>query len=327
MIDNILVPLDGSPLAEQALAAAVLIAGRTAARLHIVHVRTLYRQPGDDAVSDPARAYLDEACERVCAEIGESVSFAVLPESEPALLLPAPSPRTVAELIDGYARAHRIDLVVMATHGRSGLSRFWFGSVADALLRTCSLPILVIRPEEGMDPKRWSSRRTFDHVLVPLDGTSFAHAVLAHARTLAGAFDGRLSLLRVLTLPSPALDGVMPAAIVFTPEDAASVQEHAEQDLARAAADVRSAGVRVETATTTAASAANGILDWAERHGVGLIALATHGRTGLDRMLVGSVADKVVRGARCPVLVVRARQREDEAAQAAAEAGEGRRED
>ena len=316
MFGNILVPLDGSPLAEQALGAAVQVARRTGARLHIVHARMLYRQPGDAAVADPARTYLNEACERVCAEIGESVSFAVLPEREPELLLPAPSPRMVAELIDGYARAHAIDLVVMATHGRSGLSRFWFGSVADALLRTCSLPVLLIRPEEGQGPARFVDGGAFDHVLVPLDGTQAAHAAVEPARQLAAAFGGRISLLRILTLPYQALDGIVPATIVFTPEDAAAVQEAADQDLARAAASVRTGGVAVETAIVTAASVPKAILDFAAQHDVGLIAVATHARTGLDRIIVGSVVDKVIRGAPCPVFVVRARASAPEAADA-----------
>ena len=305
MFRNVLVPLDGSPLAEEALAAAVAISRRTSARLHLAHVRMLYRPPGEEVAGDPARTYLDGACERVCAEIGESVSFAVLPEEPPRMLLPAPSPGTVAALLHGYARDNDIDLVVMATHGRSGISRVWFGSVADALLRTCTLPVLLIRPKEGDAKRRWLGAHAFSHVLVPLDGSEHAHAAIAPARAFATAFGCRISVLRVLATPYQALDGLVPAVVVFTADQAIEVEEAAQRELARVSGQLRADGVDVDATTVTAPSIPNAILDFARQNAVDLIVLATHARSGIDRVLIGSVADKVVRGADCPVLVVR----------------------
>jgi nucleotide-binding universal stress UspA family protein len=282
----------------------------------------MYRAPGDEVGVDPARVYLGEACERVCDALGESVSFAVLPEAEPQMLLPAPSPRTIAETIDGYARLHRIDLIVMATHGRGGISRLWFGSVADALLRTSALPVLVIQPDEGSTATGWRTRHPITHVLVPLDGTDHARTALRPAQEIGTAFGARYTLLRVLALPYSVLDGLSPVPLGFTPENAAAAQAEAERNLAGDAETLRGQGATVATAIVVEASSAKAILQVARDREADLIVLATHARAGFDRILIGSVADKVVRGADCPVLVVRGNAA-DPAVRAEAGAGPG----
>jgi nucleotide-binding universal stress UspA family protein len=118
MYRNVLVPLDGSPLAKQALAAAVAVRRRDEARLHLVHVRMVYRPPESDAGgTEPELAYLAGACERICGQPDQSVGYAVLTDPRPEIFIPTPSPSTVAGLIHEYASERGIDLIVMATHG------------------------------------------------------------------------------------------------------------------------------------------------------------------------------------------------------------------
>jgi nucleotide-binding universal stress UspA family protein len=294
----ILVPLDGSDLAEKALPVAAELARRTGASLRLVHVHVpiaadpIYVE-GLPVIDEHMRslrheheqAYLDQARQRLAAGVAVSVA-----------LLDGPPAATLA----AHAQASGAALVVMTTHGRGGLERAWLGSMADELVHLSPVPLLLLRPEPGSVPSPF--RRT----LVPLDGSARAESILEHVLELA-----RLEPAAELVL----LDVVQPiASTVWTPGAAltSSVvtadvtqrqEEHARHYLDGVARRLQAAGVGVRTRIELAAGVASAILDVARDEQAGLVALATHGRSGLARLALGSIADKVVRGSRTPVLL------------------------
>ncbi len=205
--------------------------------------------------------------------------------------------RVVSALIRGsapsalaaYADEHKIDLVVMTTHGRGGLSRFWLGSVADRLLRRIATPVLLLRPGSTSPPGQ------FHCVLIALDGSPRSEASIAPALPLARTTAGtRLVLAHVLE-PTPTLLG--PA---WVEEECRRITEHFEQLANRLRMRGYTATVRVVTGEGTAAR----IHALARLEGADLIVVGTHAARGAERLILGSVADKVVRGATQPVLVV-----------------------
>lgn len=301
MIRKILVPLDGSPFGESALPHALEIARRTHAELELVHVH-LYHEPDTDVegitpyhfedvlahdhefdqsafAKDEAR--LEELAAGLNAAQGVSARGRVLRGS-------------VAPTLFREAEALRADLVVMATHGRGGISRSWLGSVADYLVRHATMPLLLVRPE--IDPEQGRALRS---LMVPLDGSAFSEQVLGPAVELIGS--GRIILLRVLT---PLLRyGVPPADF-----DAPEIQEErarAEDYLEMVASQLSRGGVDADTLVVRHPQPAAAIIEEAQLRDVDAVAMATHGRGGMVRLLIGSTADKVIRGGHTPVLVFR----------------------
>ena len=310
MFRSILVPLDGSPASEQALPAAVALCRRTAARLHVVHVRAMGGTAGTPPtwaarLSNGERVYLDSVCSRISDELGESVSFAVIPPQEPWLLGPTISAEAIAVRIAAYAESNGIELIVMSTHARAALGRAWFGSVTEALLRSTDTPMLLVRPVEGAHPPAWSLKPGRLHLLVPLDGSAGAEQVLEPALALGEAVDARYTLLRVIGLPSPAFDAMGPVMQPFGPEQIAAIHTDAQTELARSAESLRARGADVSLVTLVNPSPAAAILGFARENAIDAITLATHARHGLARLFLGSVGDAVVRNAHCPVLLTR----------------------
>jgi nucleotide-binding universal stress UspA family protein len=299
MYESILLPVDGSPFGEVARPAAVSLAKRTSARLHIVHVRggmvaVLPATGGLQPVWGPqgeaaARVYLDSVAERAALDLGESVSFSLL------------DPPVVMALCD-YSRAHDISLIVMSTHGRSGLSRAWLGSVAAGVIREAAVPVLLVRPRKG--GARPGTALRMRRILVPLDGSPAAEAILPHASALGKLTGGTLLLVHVVEPWFRIGDAVLVPATNVDEEETAQRRASAQVYLERIAASLRTDGVTVGVAVVEG-EAVHAIQDTATAQKADLIALATHGRTGWQRLAMGSIADKVVRASNLPVLVFR----------------------
>jgi nucleotide-binding universal stress UspA family protein len=277
---SILVPLDGSPFAEQALPLALSIARRARAQLDLVRGHVLY------ALQDPTCAWMpyDPAQEDECLRTEQTYLDATarwLTAGTPVRTTTAVLTGPPVDAIVGRLRASPDDLVVMTTHGRGPVSRFFLGSVADELIRRVEVPVVLVRPTEkqpGLMPEPLPAR-----VLIPLDGSPLAEQILGPA----------LDLARLLEVPCALLRVVEPAGEPARQEAAAY--------LAGVARRVRDCNPRVEIRVVAARGATDGIL--AESHAGDLVALATHGRGGLRRMLLGSVADEVIRAAPASVLV------------------------
>jgi nucleotide-binding universal stress UspA family protein len=307
MYQSILVPLDGSPFGEHALPLAASIAQRARARLTLAHVHepaaTLYGE-GAIILSDELdahtrrqkQAYLDS----LRARLGDAAPERVVP-----LLLEG----AVFEAIREHVAKEKIDLVVMTTHGRGPLGRFWLGSVADRLLRQLSVPVLLVHP--GQTAPDLTAKPVFRHILIPLDGSELAERMLTPATALGGLMGSQYTLLRVVLPVHPTLprtEGLSIAQLAGEIVDQiekiqGELQKEAQARLTEVAERLRARSLQVQTRITFEDHPASAILHEATSCGADLIAMETHGRGGLSRLFLGSVADKVLRGSSLPVLL------------------------
>ncbi len=299
---SILVPLDGSRLSEQALPLAVAIAERARAKLRLVLVhrtptvslstkqRRLYASLGL-AARKPEMAYLKALTDQIKRQ---SASLAVLFRTLEG---------AVASALRHYIRDSRSDLVVMTSRGQAGLRRLWFGSVADAMIRGSNVPVLLVRPEQ--DPSRQALLQNLGKILVPLDGSALAERILGPAKQLASLAGAELMLVEVIQPLAATLESQSVPPSKFDAELTTLKRKAATDYLSRLAEECRKAGVKATYSAPLGTHAADTILRLAESPKVGLIAIATHGRTGVRRLAIGSVADKVVRAAPRPALVYR----------------------
>jgi nucleotide-binding universal stress UspA family protein len=289
MLNTILLPLDGSPLAERALTYAALLARRSQARVVLVEAVQAHARPGADAsesqaeVTRGAEAYLKTASERLSAA-------GVVAEAHVYYDNP------VHAILDAAGR-QRADLIVMSTHGRGGLSRMLYGSVADQILRRATVPVLLVPsivehawPVEG--PKR---------MLVPLDGSVFATEALQAAALLTDTRGADLTLLSVVQpIPYP----LYGEGYAYVPYDEDAEVSEARQYLEAHAARLREDGYTV-TVEVAVGEPSKIIGEIARERGMDLVVMATHGTGGLGRVILGSVATGTLRHTTAPLLLVR----------------------
>ncbi|NIX24706.1 MAG: universal stress protein [Actinobacteria bacterium] len=211
----------------------------------------------------------------------------------------------IGETIQAVAAEQGADLLVMSTHGRGPFSRTWLGSVADAVTRTSEVPVLLIRPD-GEEAPDLATDIELRHVLIPLDGSTLAESVLETALSLGGGWDARYTLLRVVRYPTQTVSAYLPDTARMIEEKVREETAAADEYLSGQVTRLRELGVTVEGRVSVANSVGRGIIRHADEVAADMIALASHGRGGVRRAVLGSVADKVVRGAAQPVLVVRA---------------------
>jgi len=301
----ILVPLDGSDLGEHVLPLAARLARQSKATLHLLHVFSplegIHPAAGVEfderilgAISKHCHAYLEETARRLQAIGPASVTWRVV-EGD------------VANTIRREALDVGADLIVMTTHGRGPVARFWLGSVADRLIHQAPAPVLLMRPRER--PVDLGVEVAFHHLLLPLDGSTLAEEMIEPAMTLAKALGLNVTLFRVVQpILVHGVDVHSAAAAqvsLLVREQVSKAEAHllrqAQEYLEMLAGRWRDRPVPIAIRVALAADPAVAILAEAEASEV--LALATHGRRGLARIFRGSVADKVVRGATGPVLV------------------------
>lgn len=302
-IGTIMVPLDGSEFSQAALPAAVEVARRAGAGLLLTYVHSGFppARPGEapESLVEADRELVrheKELLEEVAAEVRESdVEVETLYEEGP-----------VAETLSERAE-ERADLVLMATHGRGTFSRFWLGSVADELSRRCSVPMLYVRPgREGEEvvPVELSPER----ILVALDGSDLAEQALGPATAVGDLFDARYTVLRVIQPAVRPSLGYEELPVQVDAEVLAEQETAASGYVEEVAQGLRDTGHEAEGRVVHATSAAEEIVVQAREEEAGLVAMATHGLGGLKRLLLGSVADKVLRASDRPVLLYRPRE-------------------
>ena len=286
----ILVPLDGSDFAEQAIPVASTIAERwhaplRLARVHVPLASEVHCADGLVVVDDKRDV---DARQRDAAYLEQRRGTGSEAGIETVLLQgPAVSAALAADAKTSGAR-----LVVMTTHGRGGLPRLLLGSVAAGVVKRSPTPVLLVRPGHV------DASRRFRRVLVPLDGSGLACSILDHVSRVAEP-GARLVLFTVIE----------PVSWASWPDAAGAVPDEREQDatarvwLEEQAVPLRARGFEVETRVSLSRRCAQQILAVAATVEADLIALATHGRSGLARVALGSVADEVVHGAEVPVLL------------------------
>jgi nucleotide-binding universal stress UspA family protein len=310
MFRTIVVPLDGSSFGEHALPLAISIAKRSGAALRLVHILrpfvemapelTAYQGPIEAEYRQEKQTYLNGVVQRIREVSPIPVSADVI-EGEIAGSIRE-------EVSDGKA-----ELVVMSTHGRGPLARFWLGSVADELVRELPVPLLLVHPTHM--PVDLKADPVFKNILLPLDGTPLAEQIIAPAGELARVMGASCTLFRVVhtDVPDTLYSGTRGAGVTqhharLMVERLESLErqqrEQAERYLETAAERLRVLGVQVQTHAVMEEQPAAAILHETEAN-FDLVALETHGYSGLKRLWLGSVADKVIRGSHVPVLVQR----------------------
>lgn len=297
MYSHILVPVDGSSFSELAIPYARAVSLRAEARLHAVLVHaTIARQLAEMAPTPLSAQWEDEYRAQEARYLDGLVAD-----------LKGRGVDAVAERLEGDA-AHELidraksgaaDLLVMATHGRGGLERAWLGSVADEVVHHVRLPVLLVRPREDESPPE---DPTFEHIVVATDGSEAAEAAAHHAIELARLFDARVTLLRVVFFPAGMSSPYIPHAARLD-QETTERREHEARKALDEMAERLGDKVRLDTRVVVGYHPARAILDAIPEIGCDLIALGTHRQARLARIVLGSVADKVVRASPVPVLV------------------------
>jgi len=331
MFQHIVVPLDGSALAEQALPTAARLARSAGGWVMLLRV---VKQPVEYAGGATFMIYTPlDTLERLMKEEEaearhylEGVAASPVLEGVPTRL----EVRTglATPMIVSVTESPKIDLIVMSSHGRTGLARWVLGSVAHNVVRSSSVPVLLLREHGPATAGPHPNVERPLRVLVPLDGTVVAKAALGAAAQLIAALaapgQGAMHLLRVVK--QEARSGEVPDAT--TKEeclhkaklDVQSVTSHLREGLA---AELK---LSVTWSVTLDKDVASAIISVAENGedaegagvfgGCDLLALATHGREGLQRWVMGSIAERVLNGTRLPLLIVRPHLSEHEVSEA-----------
>ncbi|MDA1128886.1 MAG: universal stress protein [Chloroflexi bacterium] len=299
MYKRILVPLDGSPLGDRVLPYVRMLGRKLEAKVELFRVfdpqpEFFYPNPFQFQERHEASVrYREEVMTtlgmaKTQLERAGVAATAVLhgldetPE-EPAAGVEKDEHvlRAAAEYIVSESEKQPDTLIVMSTHGRSGVGRLVMGSVTDKVLHATDKPLLIIRAE-GNDA---ILDGTMGHIIVPLDGSDLAEHILPHAVGLAKALDAKMCLVRA------------------TSDD--KTDAHERDHLERLAERIRAEGVAEVEGVVLHGDPATAIVDLTHEYPDALVAMTTHGRSGMGRWLMGSVADRVVRYAAGPVLVLR----------------------
>ncbi|HLT46214.1 MAG TPA: universal stress protein [Rubricoccaceae bacterium] len=273
-IRRILVPSDCGPCGAAAYRHALPLARRFGAELHLVHA--------------------------------DAPTFAV-EDDDPVFLPPFPpdvrvvqaevSGEGVAEALLDYARAHDVDLAVVGTHGRRGFAHLLLGSVAERVVREAACPVLAVH---ACDEDAAAEAPAVRRILVPADFSEHSDEAARYARALADLHDAEVDLLHVVDATFiPDVYGVGMLWYEAMPD----VVGRCRGALSETAEDLL--GARAGAVHVEVGSPATTVLDVAAHTGADLIVMATHGRTGLKRFALGSVAERVVQHAPCPVFVVK----------------------
>lgn len=297
-LKHFLVPLDGSTMAEAALPVALGLAGPLGARVTLLHVqesaapRTVHGEPH---LHEPSAAadYLARVAEAWMKRY-PNLDWHVHPNRQ----------ADVAKSIGEHAVELGVDVVILTTHGHGGIRDFLFGSIAQQVVRLGTTPTLTVRPPDSGDPTTAYRCRT---ILVPLDGSPDSEPALEYARDLARATGAKLILASVVPTVGTAT-GDLAVSAAFSPNATAAVLDLALQDagsyLEGQARALREAGLEVETNVSRGRTSLR-LATVADERRPDLVILATHGRSGLNGALSGSIAPRLVAELRTPVLLVR----------------------
>jgi nucleotide-binding universal stress UspA family protein len=208
---------------------------------------------------------------------------------------------SAADKILDYAAQNESDLIVMATHGRSGISRWWMGSVAQKVVSEAATPVLLVRSKRAR--KTETARKAhFRNILAPLDGSDIGQAALPYTEALAKEIGASVSLLQVVSPP-----GTIEASVLGGSDwrkFVKAMHDAAENYLGGIAERLSKKGIKATYEVLTG-DPADRIVEYAVDKKVSLIAMSTHGRTGLARWVLGSVTDKVLHGAKMPMWLIR----------------------
>ena len=286
MYSKILVPLDGSSVSEQIVPYARFFADAYGIPVELLRITDPDARP-PFRPSENSGQYL----KKIAAEYFSGTTSIAAEVGAPATVI-----------VD-HAKNDPSCLIAMATHGISGARRWLLGSVTSKVVQTATNPLLLIRPSHNFDASRPVS---IDQIFVPLDGSGLAEKTLPHACALTKRLNLEIQLLRVYSLPMDAYvvaDGVIAQGPAQYREELA---KQAQDYLDGKVAGLRAEGFKRVVGIALEGDAASEIIDLASKSTNSLIAMSTHGRSGIGRWVLGSVAEKIIQHAHNPVLLIRA---------------------
>lgn len=296
MYERILVPLDGSELAQIALPYAEKLAGVLGSQLILIyvsesvddryhHMHQFYIQQMVEATKQNAERYLDKRGGRTIKV--DSVILAGDP----------------AEEIVKYAGKEDIGLIVMSTHGRSGIKRWAMGSVVDKVLRATRQPLALVRAK-GARPDMLGERNILSKILVTLDGSKESEAVIPYIEELASKLKAEVILLQVIAPDYHIYAAGGPEYGVYAEQQMESMKKFARDYLEEIITRLKQREVTAK-AEIMLGTVAETIINFADQTNASLVAMTTHGRSGVSRWALGSVAERVLRAGNTPLLLVR----------------------
>ena len=300
---NILVPTDFSPSARQALAYGLGLARRSAATLHLMHVMNPVEGDSFSPLKYTPEAHaLHKSHDASIYELLETALSEFDTEGLEVELVKRRGMR-MSEPILAYAKKEEVDLIVMGTHGRRGIKHLLMGSVASDVVRHAPCDVMAVHE------KPTHEENNIERILACVDFSPHSDAVLKQAHALAAGYHARLDLLHVV---EPLAFPVSLTGICTIYDIVPDLQGKVEERLDKLVSGVEKPEVDIETHITDG-HAAHTIIEFAEELDANLIVMATHGLSGLDRFLLGSVTSRVIRLAPCPVFVVKSEHMDREA--------------
>lgn len=300
MFKNVMIPLDGSSFAEAVIPLAAELARKSGATLHMVLV---HREIDAERAGDVSPLFFHEIDERIH---GQEESYLV----ETAVQARAGhGVRVVEKVLRGqvvqtlkrHVAANRIDLVIMTTHGRGGVQRAWLGSVTDALVRSLPVPVLALHVEATSGGPVAS--RHIEHILAATDGSAIGDNAFRATLALGRLLGARCTLIRAVAPVIPAYPTFVGETLAYAGGELVDLAPAMLLSMSRYEKLALEACVPLTTRVMVDTRPAEAILRCAAEIRADLITLGTHGRNPVARWLLGSVADKVTRGATIPVLV------------------------
>lgn len=299
MYTTIMVPTDCSGFDREAIRVALRLAERSNAKVHLVRVSTSGQFFGLTASPEAALLSAEAAQQGMNNELAELYAVAAecrtLTTAEVTTSL---EQGPVPDALAGYAKRNHVDLIVISTHGRTGLARVAMGSVTDSLIRATTIPVLVVKPPTSyLDPR---VANPFKRIVVPLDGSALAERILPRVAKLAELDGAELTLLYVLSSDTYSQRGIRDPMMPWWEKDIAS----AEAYLFPVAAKLRRRGLTVSSDIVIGEDVPEKIAEFVRCEKADLIAIATHGRGGVSRLLHGSVTDALTKSARVSMFVV-----------------------
>jgi len=305
---KMLITLDGSEMAEVVFTYAKELAGR----LDLDVILLLVVSPTLREFIPMHQAYIQRAAETIKRQSKEVQKRSGIQSGGKAIKVRGELTEGYpAEEILRYADENAVDLILIATHGRSGIRRWNMGNVADKVLRASKVPVLLVRagvPDEPVYDK-WPNIT----LLVPLDGSELAESVLPHVEALAkqrGAEPVNVTLLRICEPPaippsySPELSGVPLNWGEYMEQEVARCKQVSTAYLATIENQFKDIGISVQSEVLVG-KASDVIVGYANNNPFTLIVMATHGRSGLSRLVYGSITANTISGVSCPILLVR----------------------
>lgn len=277
MLEKILVPLDTSPLAEEVLPYVIELARAFNSAIDVINVCELHQ--GQEVAA--CRSYLEATAARIKADLAGQAD-----KIKTDIIMGSPGPKILT-----YAENEKADLIMLSSHGRSGVKLWPFGSTVDKVLRRTGVPLIIVKVKEtmGLQPQD----DLFKRILVPLDGSELGAKTLPYVVEIAAKLGSEVHLLHVIETAKHVHALGRIDTVPFIEGELASLRKRAQDYLDQASTQFTRSGSNVLTIVKEG-NVAEEILKYAGEEQCSLVAISSHGHSGLESWILGSVTSKVL---------------------------------